>query len=201
MTKTIEMIKRALPEFFASADQWMAEGLAQQTDPPVSCTRGCNGCCNLMVIISLAEGLLLADHVERLPSEAQELVIDRLRATAAGLHTTARGYFTPRSQCAFLDPVSGDCRVYEIRPTTCRVHYVVSPVELCQPTKPSITEVLDKLEAERKAHALSEGLTGEVLGAPLPNLVLHCLLDPDHSKGITHPALWLEAARLQVDRD
>jgi len=43
------------------------------------------------------------------------------------------GYFHEQHACVFLDPRSCDCSIYAERPTSCRLHFVVSDPEQCSP--------------------------------------------------------------------
>lgn len=110
-----------------------AELKAQGTLERVSCRRGCSHCCEQSIIIPYAEALLIvAKHLTvvrevRRELERQEMLAARLGAVdwdSASSPDFLFSWWRTRTPCAFLDPVTRDCRVYDDRPTVCR-HYGV----------------------------------------------------------------------------
>lgn len=148
-----------------------------------------------MVVISLLEGLWLADQVVNMPSGIRRKVINRLRATAAGPHTTPEEHFTKSHVCGFLDRKTKDCRVYARRPAACRLHFVISPPERCHPKTSQRTQLLDTSEQNAQALDLSHRCTDQIFAGPMPNTVLYCVREVEPSlrvtNGIVDPFDWL----------
>lgn len=95
---------------------------------PVSCCRGCSGCCHYEVEITENEAAVLRDAV------LNGLAIDhqRLALQAARERQSAewKGFRGPNNRCVFLSE-EGACRVYEDRPAICRKHLVTTPASAC----------------------------------------------------------------------
>jgi Fe-S-cluster containining protein len=92
-------------------------------------------------MVPYAEALLIVAHhfptvLEVTPElERQEMLAARLGAVDMASATGEDFLFAwwkSRTPCAFLHPVTKECRVYEHRPTACRGHGVIDqPPELC----------------------------------------------------------------------
>jgi hypothetical protein len=108
-----------------------------------TCAAGCSHCCNLEVPMSRAEGeAIVAWLTENATPEALAEIRERLRAwlawyrddysrlVASGI-SRVDAFFRHAPPCALLD--DGRCRVYPVRPVTCRSHLVSSPVSECDP--------------------------------------------------------------------
>ncbi|MCD6056012.1 MAG: hypothetical protein K0R12_974 [Gammaproteobacteria bacterium] len=122
----------------------------------VSCRKGCDHCCHLLVEISWTEALEMAYWLAEQPEsernhfiarihdnakDARELFLqsrrdkqyaDRVLDEEAEIsEATHDAYFYDKKRpCPFLS-TEGVCLAYEVRPSTCRTHVVTSPAELC----------------------------------------------------------------------
>ena len=101
---------------------------------PVSCCKGCSGCCHYEIEITGDEAAILAAVVRGgYPAD-----MERLR-TQAGRERKAAEWLDvlrPDNRCVFLG-IDGACQIYEHRPSACRRHLVTSPAEACtQPGQP-----------------------------------------------------------------
>lgn len=92
----------------------------------VKCRKGCGHCCKIYVDVSLAEAQYVLNYcddnnitinVDYLKEQAKLLKVDDFM-------------FSKHKRCVFL---AGDdtCKVYEVRPISCRTYFVISDPELC----------------------------------------------------------------------
>ncbi|RMG42995.1 MAG: YkgJ family cysteine cluster protein [Candidatus Dadabacteria bacterium] len=120
----------------------------------ISCRKGCNHCCHLLVEVSWEEATELANWVLNLPHSRRERFLGRIRKNAAEArelflsdkkahrflkpadgeeeipdHIFDRYFYGKRRPCPFLE--LGACAAYEVRPTPCRLHMVTTDPELC----------------------------------------------------------------------
>ncbi len=142
---------------------WIAEGLAREVDRGcslraeaaakkkivIACHRGCNGCCEELVLVSEPEALRVArwlsapaNHAirdaflaayagwrERV-GDAPERLATLADATDQTLYDAAHvAQWRQRVMCAFNR--DGDCSVYEVRPLACRNGHAVDTSERC----------------------------------------------------------------------
>ena len=95
---------------------------------PLSCGKGCTGCCHYEVEVTDDEAALLQEAV------LGGLAIDepRLAAQAARPRRSAEWhrFGHPENRCVFLGD-GGACRVYADRPSICRKHVVTTPAAAC----------------------------------------------------------------------
>ena len=117
--------------------QLLDQALQSAAHIPVSCRKGCSGCCHYEIEITQDEAALLAAVVWG----GVDVDYDRLAKQAARERKSAEwsNILRPENRCVFLD-TDGACRVYEHRPSACRRHLVTSPAEACstpgQPVAP-----------------------------------------------------------------
>lgn len=93
----------------------------------IRCGKGCSHCCNGPVEIWAQEAALLVEHVR-----SAGLTLDRARLQRQGQYSVETWREQPAADqaCVFLDG-EGACRVYEVRPNTCRKLLVTSDPQLC----------------------------------------------------------------------
>jgi Fe-S-cluster containining protein len=96
--------------------------LARAPAGAVACRAGCDHCCYQSVGVTAPEALAILDHLSRTLADAE---LERLAAHVAAQRARTRGLstaerFSPEQPCAFLDVTSGRCRIYEVRPLSCR---------------------------------------------------------------------------------
>jgi Fe-S-cluster containining protein len=195
-----------LLKIYADLDEQLQPELEKH---PISCREGCTHCCLLMVLVGVQESLLIADKVMSSPAWKHYLRELRKAAKVMGLvGETQETYFARRRPCVFLNK-RGLCDVYDVRPSACRYHFVVSPPDHCSPEhnnhpvmelNTSICEtIVWKFESDCE--------DSEFMFAPLPLMVLHtCLLVAmqmggdekikevhKHLKGLIDPLTWLKS--------
>lgn len=95
---------------------------------PVSCGKGCGGCCHFAVEITGDEAELLHALLE----EGVEIDFARLgRQATLGRDSAAwKIPWSVETRCVFLDTDS-TCRIYAHRPVACRKLVVTTPAKLC----------------------------------------------------------------------
>lgn len=159
----------------------ITQELAKKFSP--SCKKGCSDCCKLLTLIGFAEGLHIAAHL--LGNGKWRGVLPRLVASAK-IHDdpnlTKVSHLTRNVPCAFLE--DNLCSIYSHRPTTCRVHLVLSPPETCSPAHLHGEKVaIDTRELEYSIIPYEAAVTDryQVAGdipfytAPIPIVVLEAL--------------------------
>ena len=123
-------------KFLARADAWY-RGVREKHPDKVTCTKGCRDCCLGLFDITLLdrdllrEGVTAADEATRRDIEFRAgKILEKLRETWPGLGETLDGWTESEIDelCDALGPVecpalgpSGECRLYEHRPLTCRL--------------------------------------------------------------------------------
>lgn len=144
-----------LPAVRAVADALQDEAYrtVAEMGRPVTCGRGCDTCCNHLVMLGDAEALALLRTLRALPDRQRERVTGRFRAgldrlEAAGLMPDLYAAFTRKPRdfhrltelqaaywelaipCPFLD--DGACGVYAERPLICRQYAMTTPPAACR---------------------------------------------------------------------
>lgn len=107
---------------------------------PVTCpAKGCAACCYQIVGLSVAEAIVIAEHIiaHQSPAEVQAHLEELERRAQAMENDISAWYVKARRACVFLTdvdktgPWTGMCSIYEARPLACRYQYVVSDPALC----------------------------------------------------------------------
>jgi len=151
--------------------QLMDRELQAAAHIPVTCRRGCCGCCHYEVEVTQDEAAVLRHAVE------SGVAVDRDRLD----RQAARERRSPEwlrlgaleNRCVFLAD-DGACRIYEDRPAICRKHVVTTPAVAC--TTPGAT--VDPVTVLLAEILLSAGLS--IAGTPfgsLPGMLHRQLLD------------------------
>lgn len=125
-------------------------------DMKITCHKGCAHCCHLLVEIFWEEGIELAAGLLKLPEKTQINWFKRIQSNAEEFQALCAqdpewqpyatvfsddemeltdelcdAYFKDHARpCAFL--VDNVCRVYDTRPSSCRLHMVASDPALCR---------------------------------------------------------------------
>jgi len=163
-----------------------------RTQVSIPCAAGCSACCEDVAWAVQPEVDELAERVRSMPTTKRERVLARTRAwltgmRAAGLdpddtHPDLRTYHRARLACPLLE--EGHCLAYDLRPLSCRAHYVVAPdargcanraeepavtaLEMPELLVETIAQMLDWRPRELRDYLLPR-LLGAALGVePLP---------------------------------
>jgi len=138
-------LKTHMSDAYRSLDDGLLDAALRSTaegHPPV-CEKGCAYCCDQLVVGMMVEAEYIVQRYPRVVAEvAPELMrqedemqrsgVEDLRILAEGPEAIAKQkfldrWFAKRIPCAFLDPLTKECRVYDARPIACRSHYAVQP--------------------------------------------------------------------------
>ncbi len=113
----------------------------------ISCTKGCSACCKQAVTLSVPEAIALIAPIIFDPNRARYYfnmtypkVKEQAKRCMSG-DVTVQSWFESELHCVFLQ--NDLCTLYDTRPSTCRVHSVMSPSALCSPPR---NEVLSKVD-------------------------------------------------------
>jgi Fe-S-cluster containining protein len=159
---------RALQALFPIVDELVDSAVHEfrKTGGAISCKKGCNHCCHLLIEISWEEAVELAIWLSRQTPSYQKSFLTRLAANVDAAReffrsrrsrrarnfaevvqgpnelpdSTYDDYFyksAPRP-CPFL--VNGICSAYEARPTPCRLHLVSTDPKFCSAEEPDPAE-------------------------------------------------------------
>lgn len=95
-----------------------------------TCKRKCSGCCRRMIHITVAEAIVIQQHLEKSGVWADVLrrCLDML---ASVRHASSMSWFRMNVECPILS--EGECLAYSVRPATCSVHFALSDPKLCHP--------------------------------------------------------------------
>ncbi len=135
--KRFRRMGRKMTAFYSTADVAMANGTKEMK---ISCKVGCAGCCHLLTLISLPEGVAIAEHF--LADVTRRTLIPLLMQSFFGQLKHLDGesyanirdtYFRKKVPCSFLDTTTNRCTIYSVRPSACRYHMVVSDPAACHP--------------------------------------------------------------------
>jgi Fe-S-cluster containining protein len=132
-------VRQAYREFDVEAKR-LLKGFARREGVTIPCRRGCSACCYDIAWTIRAEVDELAERIRSWPTSQRERVLEGLRAWAAGMRAAGldpdhkfpdvRAYHRARLRCPLLGD-DGACTVYDIRPLSCRAHYVIGGAAQC----------------------------------------------------------------------
>jgi len=168
--------------------------VAAETGMKIACARGCNRCCEELVMVPVGEAeavarwlkrpenaAILAGFRERYPAWRARLgdLPERLEAAAdRGDNEYYKQVFmtdvNARVLCAFN--VGGDCQIYQARPILCRKAHSLDTPDLCGPHDPALRRQeiafvpLDSLV--KRSFSLFLAAHHAVLGAKAPQRAL-----------------------------
>jgi len=152
---------------------YVAEAAAQLG---VTCKSGCAHCCMLPATATLPEMVLVVEYLtsrgdwtQRRPALERELT--RQLTAYAGVDIldkrSREEFFTRQLPCTFLTK-DQRCSIYEVRPTVCRYHMVVTPPENCKLGAADPTFQRVDLQAIETAVAVDGAKAyGELTGGPI----------------------------------
>lgn len=137
-----------------------------------TCSKGCSHCCHLLTIVTFPEAVAIAEHL---------LTDLQWQANLGGLlsklyeqinlladpNLTRKSYFEKKIPCVFLG-MNNECRIYPVRPTACRYHYVVSDPANCSHEAPENVETarIDLIALESKVWQ-EESRVSRQVGTPM----------------------------------
>jgi Fe-S-cluster containining protein len=186
-----EMVLAAIDELnllptFADKAKRVQELLDQQNElhanTKTSCAKGCGYCCHLEVETTLGDAERLAQYIIENNISFDEAALKE-QASRERMDKIWKRGFVPENRCVFLDE-NNSCRVYEARPSICRKHMVVSPVEDCyMPGANPITRIIPMSEIYMSALI---SLEGQSFGS-LSKMLLKALGDQSQASNDKEP--------------
>jgi Fe-S-cluster containining protein len=163
--KTSRLTRKLLP-IYQEIEPWVEDTRAQST-----CTKGCAHCCRMFSVITLAEGIAIAEYVQKTPALIQRfagikaVMLAQLKVIQ-GIGKVRREeqksqYFAhDGAPCAFLTN-KNECSIYLVRPGVCRTYFVTSAPERCSPAHPGATVAF--FDATKPLVYLNERIVAETL--------------------------------------
>lgn len=110
-------------------------GLA--THNPIPCKSGCSGCCKRMVKITIAEGMIIYDHLVS-TKQWEKVGVEARKQLEIVKNSDPLSWFSMGIECPVLDKKKKTCKAYLVRPAMCASHFVKSNPDLCDPHTNSI---------------------------------------------------------------
>jgi Fe-S-cluster containining protein len=179
-------IHELLPFFQTITDKVVEVSVkeTQQEGKSISCKKGCGACCYQLVPVSRAEGYKLANLVNDMPAERQQVIRERFAQNirtlkdagvlpsigqkvdannAKQLREVGISYFELNLPCPFLEEQA--CSIHADRPLSCREYLVTSNPVHCSKAIPGTVEglILPKRVSAiiyKMSRELNEGGTG-----------------------------------------
>lgn len=98
----------------------------------ISCKPGCHGCCKRYLTVSLAEAMVMHDHLKKRGQweQVRQEADDQYRRYG---RVTDLVWFKMNISCPVLDRDTGMCRAHQVRPPACAAHFATSDPDLCDP--------------------------------------------------------------------
>ncbi len=153
-----------LPVIKEMVDSWKNDNPGQE----VSC-KNCKkpGCCYQSVFVSFYEAFPIARRL-RLEGRATSQFIAELRRIGEESEGEGRvAWFDKNQPCVFLTK-KYECSIYDVRPLTCRAHFVISPPENCLPE--AVDPEIQQLGSEKMQDSIIRQQMEFVRAMGLPRL-------------------------------
>lgn len=139
-----KQIHEDLLNLYRALDLKLDERLRHPTAHKPSCQKGCDSCCKIMALCSLAEATTMAWPLLLKPDWRGLLPALRASAEAmAPIGLSEFDYAQKRLPCVFLK--DGACSIYSTRPGACRYYYVVTPPSQCDASNTQEVSSIDTL--------------------------------------------------------
>ena len=172
-----KVLAEDLKRLYGKLDESAALGVeAQKPERVLSCKKGCDSCCKIMTMATIAEGVVIALGLFKKPDWRSLLPALRASAQEMGGTTSESEYARRGLSCVFLR--NHECSIYEDRGAACRLYLVFSPPSECDATDSMRKiESLDTIAMQGQVIIGSAEIfpeAGYVFG-PLPLIVLHAM--------------------------
>lgn len=104
----------------------------QMYNESIQCKPGCHFCCKRLIIATVAEAVLIYEHLLDKGKWAE--VKEESRSQFALIkEISSVSWFKTNRSCPVLDQNTGLCKSYGIHPVVCSTHFVTSHPSLCDP--------------------------------------------------------------------
>lgn len=128
LATALSQVKLAMMD---AAEKSSKRRLAVYSDK-IRCKPACDGCCSRMVFVTVAEAIVIQEHLRKAGKW------DEVRPRAIALATVVKAanavsWFKMNMKCPVLDPESKMCLAYQVRPTPCSAHFATSDPGMCDP--------------------------------------------------------------------
>lgn len=143
----------------------------------IRCKPACSGCCSRLLSVTMAEAVLMYDHLSRSGqwAEARKVCIEQIKMIPGAKHMT---WFKMNQKCPVLDRATNLCRAYMVRPATCSTHFVTSDPSLCDPWSANggkyesadFTDILNKFSKRMSESVRGNGIF--TMTMPLPTALI-----------------------------
>jgi Fe-S-cluster containining protein len=126
--RSIAAIADDVNKLYATSEELIARAISKQEHKP-ACRRACasDHCCRLCCTISAVEGVAIASWLKARPEYATFLLRRRERILATASKEARAETFAELETklCVFYDRMLRTCRIYPVRPWTCRIFYSI----------------------------------------------------------------------------
>jgi len=178
--KRLRRLGRKMKTAYVELD---AEFVKSADGMKISCKPGCASCCYLLTLITLPEGVAIAEHFlsdvqmrNKIPELMRSFFQQIQHIEAGGVKAIRDSYFRKKVPCTFLDTATNRCTVYSVRPGACRYHAVVSDPEGCSPEVRGVVSKVNVLALDAAllstANQASNQVKVPLFIAPLPVVML-----------------------------
>lgn len=153
----VDLIRSDRPpfrKFIEKVGVAMDKSLSTFKDPNIKCKKGCAYCCHINVEMTLAEAIVIVSYCR-----LHGIPIDEAILKLQDVSLDERMYLKEKA-CVFLD-ADNTCKIYAVRPFSCRRYFVVSDTEKCN------VEVNAKGQVKAKFDVESEIIASALLNMPL----------------------------------
>lgn len=113
-----------LQELYRMTDE-AHEEIPESIRQSFSCKRGCAHCCHIKVSATEVEANLALAYAEE-----NNIPVDKYTLEKQKDLSEKEYMFSPHKRCVFLGD-NNECKIYPVRPMSCRNYYVSTPSELC----------------------------------------------------------------------
>lgn len=121
-------VSELVSEFYRRIDNASAASVAKNNHKP-SCKKGCAFCCHIKVTAMEIEVMHILKYCSENNIKFTPEKIERLKLQAK-TDDTVLYMMSPYKKCVFLSE-QNECTIYEVRPSACRSHLVVSDPKHC----------------------------------------------------------------------
>lgn len=161
-------VVNALKNVYKQVDRYMTIYVKQE-QPTITCAKGCSFCCSFEVFMSNDEAKLLYDHTKK-----NKIQIDIAKASYQAINKFKIPL--PYRSCIFLDPETNNCKVYEVRPLSCRTLLASSDPKFCLNDKQGspLYFIMPKMENIKTA------VWNSSISGLLPSMILKQMEEEQH---------------------
>ncbi|MCT4580822.1 MAG: YkgJ family cysteine cluster protein [Flavobacteriales bacterium] len=154
-----------MKEVYRTVDTYMADYI-EQTQPTITCKKGCSFCCSKQVTVSDDEAKIIHNYILE---NNLKLDFDRAHSQASNKIKTPLKF----KQCIFLNLNTNACNIYEVRPLSCRMLLASNDPMFCseKQTKDQLFFILPKMEN------LKTAIWNSSIAGILPAMIMKQFLD------------------------